>query len=84
MQLGQAALALNLNADGTENDCTNPAAAGSMVTVFLNGFGTATPRLATGVIAGRAGGQPFAITKRRVLSRARVPAFRVPSRASLR
>ena len=47
--LGQAALALN--ADGTVNDCTNPATAGSMVTVFLNGFGPATPALATGVIA---------------------------------
>jgi uncharacterized protein (TIGR03437 family) len=47
--LGQAALALN--ADGTVNDCTNPATAGSMVTVFLNGFGPATPALATGAIA---------------------------------
>jgi uncharacterized protein (TIGR03437 family) len=46
---GQAALALN--ADGTLNDCDNPATAGSMVTVFLNGFGPATPSLATGVIA---------------------------------
>jgi uncharacterized protein (TIGR03437 family) len=46
---GQAALALN--SDGTVNDCTNPAIAGSMVTVFLNGFGPVTPALATGVIA---------------------------------
>jgi len=45
---GQAALALN--SDGTVNDCTNPATAGSMVTVFLNGFGVVTPALATGVI----------------------------------
>jgi uncharacterized protein (TIGR03437 family) len=46
---GQAALALN--ADGTVNDCANPASAGSVVTVFLNGFGPATPALGTGVIA---------------------------------
>jgi uncharacterized protein (TIGR03437 family) len=46
---GQAALALN--ADGTVNDCTNPASAGSAVTVFLGGFGPATPALATGAIA---------------------------------
>jgi uncharacterized protein (TIGR03437 family) len=46
---GQAALALN--ADGTVNDCTNPASVGSKVTVFLNGFGPATPALATGAIA---------------------------------
>jgi uncharacterized protein (TIGR03437 family) len=44
--LGQAALALN--ADGTLNGCTNPATAGSTVTVFLNGFGVQTPALATG------------------------------------
>jgi len=47
--LGQAALALN--ADGTVNDCANPAVAGSAVTVFLGGFGPATPALGTGVIA---------------------------------
>jgi uncharacterized protein (TIGR03437 family) len=46
---GQAALALN--ADGTVNDCTNPASVGSKVTIFLNGFGPATPALATGAIA---------------------------------
>jgi uncharacterized protein (TIGR03437 family) len=45
---GQAALALN--ADGTVNDCTNPAAAGTPVTVFLGGFGPVTPVLATGAI----------------------------------
>jgi uncharacterized protein (TIGR03437 family) len=49
LAFGQAALALN--ADGTVNDCTNPATAGSMVTVFLNGFGVVTPALGTGVIA---------------------------------
>jgi uncharacterized protein (TIGR03437 family) len=46
---GQAALALN--EDGTVNDCANPAAAGSQVTVFLNGAGALTPAQATGVIA---------------------------------
>jgi uncharacterized protein (TIGR03437 family) len=46
---GQAALALN--SDGTVNDCTNPAVAGSMVTVFVNGFGVVAPTLGTGVIA---------------------------------
>ena len=46
---GVAALALN--ADGTLNDCTNPAIAGSVVTVFLNGLGPVTPALATGAIA---------------------------------
>jgi uncharacterized protein (TIGR03437 family) len=46
---GQAALALN--ADGTVNDCDNPAAPDSVVTVFLNGFGVSTPALATGAIA---------------------------------
>jgi uncharacterized protein (TIGR03437 family) len=48
-ELGQTALALN--ADGTVNDCSNPAAVGSMVTVFLNGVGIVTPALTTGVIA---------------------------------
>jgi uncharacterized protein (TIGR03437 family) len=48
-KFGQTALALN--ADGTVNDCTNPAIAGTMVTVFLNGFGVVTPALGTGVIA---------------------------------
>ena len=47
--LGQAALALN--ADGTVNDCANPASAGSAVTVFLGGFGPVTPALGTGEIA---------------------------------
>jgi uncharacterized protein (TIGR03437 family) len=46
--LGQAAAALN--ADGSINDCTNPAAVGSTVTVFLNGFGAVTPDLPTGVM----------------------------------
>jgi uncharacterized protein (TIGR03437 family) len=47
--LGQAALALN--ADGRVNDCANPAVAGSAVTVFLGGFGPATPAPGTGVMA---------------------------------
>ena len=46
--LGQAAAALN--ADGSVNDCTNPAAGGSTVTVFVNGFGAVTPALPTGAI----------------------------------
>lgn len=48
---GQAALALN--EDGTVNDCTNPATAGSAITVFLGGFGPVTPALETGAIAKR-------------------------------
>jgi uncharacterized protein (TIGR03437 family) len=47
--LGQAALALN--ADGTVNDCTNPATVGSTVTIFLNGTGPVIPALKTGAIA---------------------------------
>ncbi len=43
--------ALALNADGTVNDCTNPAAPGSTVTLFANGLGQVTPALATGTIA---------------------------------
>src|SRR5581483_3140113 len=46
---GQTALALN--ADGTINDCTHPAPAGSAVTVFLNGFGQVTPALATAALS---------------------------------
>jgi len=47
--IGAAAVALN--ADGTLNDCTNPAIPGSVVTVFLDGLGPVTPALATGAIA---------------------------------
>jgi uncharacterized protein (TIGR03437 family) len=46
---GVAAAALN--ADGTVNDCTNPARPGSTVTVFVNGMGQVTPALTTGAIA---------------------------------
>ncbi len=47
--IGPAALALN--ADGTLNDCADPAVAGSTVTLFVNGLGQVTPALATGVIS---------------------------------
>jgi uncharacterized protein (TIGR03437 family) len=47
--LGEAAVALN--ADGTLNDCANPAIAGSVVTVFLNGLGPVNPAQPTGIIA---------------------------------
>jgi uncharacterized protein (TIGR03437 family) len=43
--------AVALNADGTLNDCGNPAIAGSVVTLFLDGLGPVTPALATGAIA---------------------------------
>ena len=46
---GVAAAALN--ADGTINDCTNPAPTGSLVTLFVNGLGPVTPALTTGAIA---------------------------------
>jgi uncharacterized protein (TIGR03437 family) len=49
MTPGLAAAALN--ADGTVNDCTNPAAAGSVVTIFADGLGPVVPALATGAIA---------------------------------
>ena len=42
---------LALNADGSINSCANPAAPGSMVTVFLNGLGITTPAQITGAIA---------------------------------
>ena len=45
------AAAVALNADGTLNDCGNPATAGSTVTVFLNGLDPVSPTLATGAIA---------------------------------
>ena len=46
---GVAAVAVN--SDGTLNDCRNPAVAGSVVTVFVDGLGPVTPALATGAIA---------------------------------
>jgi uncharacterized protein (TIGR03437 family) len=42
---------LAVNADGTINSCSNPAAPGSTVTIFLNGLGVTTPAQATGAIA---------------------------------
>jgi uncharacterized protein (TIGR03437 family) len=48
MALGEGAVALN--ADGTVNDCTNPAVGGSVVTVFVNGLGQVAPALLTGMI----------------------------------
>ncbi len=49
IQLFEVAVALN--ADGTLNDCTNPAAGGSIVTIFLNGLGPVTPAQTTGAIS---------------------------------
>src|SRR5579863_4472034 len=48
MAFGAAAVALN--ADGTLNDCSNPAVAGSVVTLFLDGLGPVAPAQATGAI----------------------------------
>ena len=49
--LGQTAVALN--ADGTLNDCTNPAPAGTPVTVFVNGAGpTPVPSFDPGPFTG--------------------------------
>ena len=42
---------LAVNADGTINSCSNPAAPGSTVTIFLNGLGVTTPAQVTGAIA---------------------------------
>ena len=47
--IGPAALAIN--ADGTVNDCTNPAVAGSTITLFANGLGQLVPALTTGTVA---------------------------------
>ncbi len=40
-----------LNADGTVNSCANPAPAGSLVTLFLNGVGATSPAQTTGALA---------------------------------
>jgi uncharacterized protein (TIGR03437 family) len=42
---------LAFNADGSVNSCANPAAAGSTVTIFLNGLGVTTPAQTTGSIS---------------------------------
>jgi uncharacterized protein (TIGR03437 family) len=39
---------LALNADGTQNSCGNPAASGSVVTLFLNGLGATNAAQTTG------------------------------------
>jgi uncharacterized protein (TIGR03437 family) len=63
------------NADGTLNTQDNPAAAGSLITVYLTGQGAVTPAVATGTpapadplsraaypVSATVGGQPAAIT----------------------
>ena len=45
-----APVALVLNADGTQNSSTNPAAVGSDVTVFLNGVGVTGTQLPDGAV----------------------------------
>jgi uncharacterized protein (TIGR03437 family) len=47
--IGEPAVALN--ADGSLNDCTNPAPAGSVVTIFVDGLGVVAPAQSTGAIA---------------------------------
>lgn len=42
---------LAFNADGSVNSCANPAAAGSTVTIFLNGLGVTSPAQITGAIS---------------------------------
>ena len=44
------AFPLTLNADGTVNSTTNPAAAGSVVTIFLDGLGVTSPQPITGLV----------------------------------
>jgi uncharacterized protein (TIGR03437 family) len=44
------ALPLAFNADGSLNTCTNPAAPGSVVTIYLNGLGVTSPAPVTGAI----------------------------------
>jgi uncharacterized protein (TIGR03437 family) len=44
------ALPLAFNPDGSPNTCTNPAAPGSVVTIFLNGLGVTSPAPVTGAI----------------------------------
>jgi uncharacterized protein (TIGR03437 family) len=43
-------LPLAINSDGSINSCSNPAAPGSTVTIFLNGLGVTTPSQATGAV----------------------------------
>lgn len=41
---------LTVNADGTLNSLTNPAAAGSLVSIFLDGLGVTSPSPVTGLV----------------------------------
>lgn len=50
-ELSRAQHALAVNADGTLNTCSRPAAPGSTVTLFLNGLGPTQPLQRTGAIA---------------------------------
>lgn len=43
-------LPITLNADGTVNSEANPAAAGSVVTIFLDGLGVTSPQPVTGLV----------------------------------
>jgi len=52
---GVGAIPLAFNADGSRNLCTNPAAAGSLVTMFLDGLGVTAPAQATGAITAEPG-----------------------------
>jgi uncharacterized protein (TIGR03437 family) len=44
------AFPLTLNADGTVNSQTNPAAAGSIVSIFIDGLGVTSPAPVTGLV----------------------------------
>lgn len=45
---------LALNSDGSQNSCANPAASGSVVTIFLNGLGVSAPSQSTGLVSASA------------------------------
>ena len=51
-QVGPSLLAFAINEDGTLNSCANPAKAGSLVSLFVNGIGTSGENLATGALNG--------------------------------
>src|SRR5262249_53566932 len=44
--------ALAINEDGTLNSCANPAKAGSLISLFVNGIGTSAGTLSTGILTG--------------------------------
>ena len=50
MNYGTNAFAVALNQDGSVNSATNPAALGSLVSVFVNGLGSITPQQADGAL----------------------------------